>query len=90
MAGAFISHLLLTGMVTTQVGADETYSLEAIYVTIVVESMSFYLFVVSVEESMSIKLLLWYIRKMTWINANVLYHGFTKHSPWFIVLRYYV
>ena len=35
MAGAFISHLLLTGMVTTQVGADETYSLEAIYVTIV-------------------------------------------------------
>ena len=41
--------------------------------------MSFYLFVGSVEESMSIKLLLWYIRKMTWINANVLYHGFTKH-----------
>ena len=35
MAGVFTLHLLLIGMATTQVGADETYSLETIYVTMV-------------------------------------------------------
>ena len=97
MAGVFTLHLLLTGMATIQVGADETYSLETIYVTMVTLSTFhwlnrcfFYHFVVFVEEGMSIKLLLWYIRKMTWINAKMFSCGFKNTLPWFIVLHYYM